>query len=140
MKVQISIRGRTYTLRSDEDEDLQLIARYVDRKMGEIAARSPRMDEYTVAMLAALNIASEFERFRREVDEDLASLDRDLASVGMLLEADGGDGGRGPAPSGARDRAERGDPRSGDAPVDDDDEGDVDDADGAEDLAAGGER
>lgn len=87
MKVQISIRGRSYTLRSDEDEDLPGIARYVDRKMAEIADRSPRMDDYTVAMLAALNIASEFERFRREVDAQLAAVDRDLASTAMLLEA-----------------------------------------------------
>ncbi|MEQ1571009.1 MAG: cell division protein ZapA [Myxococcota bacterium] len=86
MKVQISIRGRSYTLRSDEDEDLQSIARYVDRKMSEIAQRSSRMDDYTVAMLAALNIASEFERFRRDVEQQLAVADRDLASAVMLLE------------------------------------------------------
>src|SRR5689334_17210533 len=86
MKVQISIRGRSYTLRSDEDEDLPAIAKYVDRKMSEIANRSPRMDDYTVAMLAALNIASEFERFRREVDAQLIAVDRDLASTAMLLE------------------------------------------------------
>jgi cell division protein ZapA (FtsZ GTPase activity inhibitor) len=84
MKVQITIRGRTYALRSDEDEDLQSIARYVDRKLSEIADRSPRMDDYTVAMLAALNIASEFER---EVDRQLASLDRELASTAVLLES-----------------------------------------------------
>lgn len=86
MKVHISIRGRTYTLRTDEDEDLPAIARYVDRKMGEIASRSPRMDDYTVAMLTALNIASELERFRKEVDAELASLDRELASAMVLLE------------------------------------------------------
>lgn len=86
MKVQISIRGRSYTLRSDEDEDLQAIARYVDRKMSEIADRSPRMDDYTVAMLAALNIASELERLRRELEAQLAAMDRDLASTSMLLE------------------------------------------------------
>jgi cell division protein ZapA (FtsZ GTPase activity inhibitor) len=87
MKVHISIRGRTYTLRTDEDEDLQAIARYVDRKMGEIASRSQRMDDYTVAMLAALNIASELERFRKQVGTELASLDRELASALMLLES-----------------------------------------------------
>jgi cell division protein ZapA len=86
MKVQISIRGRSYTLRSDEDEDLPAIARYVDRKMAEIADRSPRMDDYTIAMLTALNIASEFDRFRRDVDAQLSNLDRELASTAMLLE------------------------------------------------------
>ena len=87
MKVQITIRGRKYTLRSDEDEDLQAIARYVDRKMSELADRASRVDEYTLAMLAALNIASEFERFRRSVDAELSGVDRDLASTAVLLEA-----------------------------------------------------
>jgi len=87
VKVQITIRGRNYTLRSDEDEDLPAIARYVDQKMAEMTGRGVRVDEYTVAMLAALNIASEFERFRRSVDEELAALDRDLASAAVLVEA-----------------------------------------------------
>ena len=87
MKVTITIRGRNYTLRSDEDEDLPAIAAYVDRKMSEIAARSSRVDDYTVAMLAALNIASEFEQFRRQVHDDLDGIDRDLASTAVLLEA-----------------------------------------------------
>ena len=87
MKVTITIRGRNYTLRSDEDEDLPAIAAYVDRKMGEIASRSSKVDDYTVAMLAALNIASEFERFRKQVQEDLRVIDRDLAGTAVLLEA-----------------------------------------------------
>ena len=79
--------GRKYALRSDEDEDPPAIARYVDRKMAEIGGRGSRIDEYTLALLTALNIASEFDRFRREVDGELASLDRDLASTAVLLEA-----------------------------------------------------
>ena len=88
MKVQITIRGRTYTVRSDDTgEDLPAIARYVDGKMGEIADRSPRLDDYTVAMLAAMNIASEFDKFRRDVDEELKGIGHDLASTTVLLEA-----------------------------------------------------
>jgi cell division protein ZapA (FtsZ GTPase activity inhibitor) len=98
MKVQISIGGRKYTLRSDEDEDLPAIARYVDRKMAEIGGRGARVDEYTLALLTALNIASEFDRYRREVDGELVSLDRDLASTALLLEAALPDEGGGEAP------------------------------------------
>ena len=88
MKVQITVRGRKYTVRSDEDDvDLNLIAKYVDGKMLEISRRSSTFDEYTIAMLAALNIASEFERFKREVDEELQLIDRDVASTAVLLEA-----------------------------------------------------
>lgn len=88
MKVQISIRGRTYTVRSDQDDDLPAIAAYVDRKMAETAKAG---DDYTVAMLAALNIASEFERFRKSVEAELAAVHREIASVAVVLESGGDD-------------------------------------------------
>lgn len=89
MKVRITIRGRTYTVRSDEDDvDLQEVAHYVDAKMTEVGSRtSAGFDEYTVAMLACLNIASEFERYRRRIDERLVDLDRDLAAAEVVLSA-----------------------------------------------------
>lgn len=89
MKVQISIRGRSYTVRSDEDDvDLEAVAAYVDGRMSEIAGRtSAGLDEYTVAMLACMNIASDFERYRRQVNEELGSLDRDLAASEAVLRA-----------------------------------------------------
>jgi len=88
MKVQISVRGRKYTVRSDEEDvDLVEIAKFVDGKMLEISQRTGSVDEYTIAMLTALNIASEFERFKREVDGELASLDREIASTAVLMEA-----------------------------------------------------
>jgi len=86
MNVQISIRGRSYTLRTDEGaDDLEEIARYVDRKMTEVGRGS--FDEYTVALLAALNIASEFRRFRHSIAERLQELDKDAASVAAILDA-----------------------------------------------------
>ncbi len=89
MKVQITIRGRTYTVRSDDDDvDLPTIARYVDSRMDEVSKKaSTGFDDYTVAMLAALNIASDFERFRREVAGELEELDKDLASTAVVLQA-----------------------------------------------------
>jgi cell division protein ZapA len=97
VKVQITIRGRRYTLKSDEgDVDLPSIARYVDQRMAEIAARPGNLDEYTIAMLAALNIASDYERYRREVDVHLADVERDLASTAVLLGEGLGSGDEGP--------------------------------------------
>ena len=41
MKVRITVRGRTYTVRSDEDDvDLQSVAKYVDEKMSEVSGPS----------------------------------------------------------------------------------------------------
>lgn len=93
MPVQITIRGRQYTVRSDEEEDVEAVAAYVDAKMAEIARSS--FDEYTVAMLAAMNIASEFHRFKRTVAERVDGIDREAASISAILEAalpdEGGD-------------------------------------------------
>lgn len=87
MKVQITVRGRSYTVRSDEEgEDLQEVARYVDSKMSEIADKSPRLDDYTVALLAAMNIASELARVRRDIDAELAGVEHDLASAAVVLD------------------------------------------------------
>ena len=86
MATRITIRGRQYTVRSDDDgEDLQEVAKYVDAKMAEVARST--FDEYTIAMIAALNIASEYDRFRREVAGRLDDLDREAAAVGAILEA-----------------------------------------------------
>ena len=82
--------------------DLPAVAAYVDARMTEVSEKTGTFDDYTVAMLAALNIASDFERFRREVDGDLAGMDRELAAAQVLLESaippsapadDGGDAG-----------------------------------------------
>ncbi len=86
MNVRITIRGREYTLRSDEpEEDLAAVARYVDGKMGELSR--PNIDDYTVAMLACLNIASEYSRYRQRMGERLEELERDAAAVGAVLDA-----------------------------------------------------
>ena len=88
MKVQITIRGRSYNVRSDEDgEDLPGIAKYVDGKMQEIAQQSTRFDDYTITMLAALNIASEYSRYRQRMGERLEDLEREAAAVGAVLDA-----------------------------------------------------
>ncbi len=55
--------------------------------MAETAERTRSFDEYTVAMLTALNLASELQGLRKEVAHRLDELDRDCASVGAMMEA-----------------------------------------------------
>ncbi len=87
MKTRITIRGRTYTVQGDEDDgDLVAVAAFVDARMSEVASRAPGLDDFSVAMLAALNIASEYERMRESFDRELEGLDRDLAAVSLLVE------------------------------------------------------
>lgn len=86
MSVQITIRGRQYTLRSDEpEEDVEAVARYIENRMESISR--PGLEEYTVALLTALNIASEYHRFRQHVVERVEGFDKEISAVGAILEA-----------------------------------------------------
>ncbi len=88
MQVRITVRGRQYTVRSDESEvDIEAVAVDLDRRMSEVASRMRTVDEYTVAMLTALNLASDLRRLRQSVATRLGDLDRDAASIAALLES-----------------------------------------------------
>lgn len=119
MKVQITIAGRTYTVRSDEEGlDLPALGRYVDARMSEVAQGAPPgLDDYTVAMLACLNIASDFERFRRAVGHALDNVDDELTASLLMLRSALPDGSL-PAPAGSADPVAGADPdeRAGSEP------------------------
>jgi cell division protein ZapA len=73
----VEIYGQTYNVRGEGDPDyLAELARFVDSRMREVAASVATVDATKIAILAALNIADEFSRYRKE---------RDSAS-GLLIE------------------------------------------------------
>lgn len=87
MPVTITLRGRHYTVRSDEpEEEVIQNARWLDSRIAEIASRTPGVDGETVVLLAALNVASEYARFRKQVVGELGTIDRELAAASAILE------------------------------------------------------
>ena len=63
----VEIFGQTYNVRGEGDPDyLAELARFVDSRMREVASQVATVDPMKIAILAALNIADEFSRFRRE--------------------------------------------------------------------------
>ena len=96
MQVRITIRGREYTVRGDDNAtQMQALAVDLDRRMSEMAERTRSFDEYTIAMMTALNLASELQQLKEQVASRLNELDRDAASVAAMIEAalpvDGGE-------------------------------------------------
>ena len=88
MQVRITIRGRQYTVRGDESSgDIEAVAADLDTRLSEVASRTRAFDEYTVALLTALNLASELHSLRRQVASRLDDMDREAASVAAILEA-----------------------------------------------------
>jgi cell division protein ZapA len=65
--VTVEIFGETYNVRGEGDPAyLTELARIVDARMREIAPQVATGDPTKIAILAALNIADEFHRYRRE--------------------------------------------------------------------------
>jgi cell division protein ZapA len=70
--VEIEIYGQKYRIRVKGDEDEKYIGRltsYVDQKMREIGEKSRSVDPFKIAVLAALNIADEYDLSRQQLDQ-----------------------------------------------------------------------
>ncbi|MHB1654423.1 MAG: cell division protein ZapA [Desulfitobacteriaceae bacterium] len=66
-KIEVGIFGEKHVIRGEgSPEYIQGLAHEVDKKMRQIAQRSPRLPVYQVAILAALNLADELLKLREE--------------------------------------------------------------------------
>jgi cell division protein ZapA len=71
---EVEIFGQTYNVRGEGDpEYLTELARFVDSRMREVAAQVATVDAVKIAILAALNIADEFSRYRKQREHASAS-------------------------------------------------------------------
>jgi cell division protein ZapA len=67
---EVEIFGQTYNVRGEGDPNyLTELARFVDSRMREVAAEVATVDPMKIAILAALNIADEFSRYRRQRED-----------------------------------------------------------------------
>lgn len=67
---EVEIFGQTYNVRGEGDPNyLTELARFVDARMREVAAEVATVDPMKIAILAALNIADEFSRYRKQTDD-----------------------------------------------------------------------
>ena len=89
MATEVEIFGQAYVLRADADEEhVRKVADLVDSKMREVAAVTRSVSTIQIAVLAALDIASELlqgqtasERFATLMEAQSESLVRRIDSV-----------------------------------------------------------
>ncbi|MBR3621766.1 MAG: cell division protein ZapA [Selenomonadaceae bacterium] len=75
-RVTVEIYGVSYPLRTDNDEEyVQSIAKMVDEKMQEVATKTGSFLGNKIAVLAALEIADEYARLKKDYDELVALID-----------------------------------------------------------------
>jgi cell division protein ZapA len=84
-RTTVEIFGRRFDLRtSGPSEHLEELARFVDRRMRELAEVSPHVDTAKLAVLTALNIADEL--FREQTTEPGTRTDNVRQRVDRLIQ------------------------------------------------------
>lgn len=87
--VDVEILGQTFTVASEEKEDhLRAIAQMVDGKMREVSAGASASGVSTldVAILTALNIASEYQKLKDQSEAIRRAIDGLSSRVQGLLD------------------------------------------------------
>ena len=68
--ISVEIYGQTYNVRGEGNSAyLTELARLVDASMRDVASKVRTTDETRIAILAALNIADEFTRYRQDSEK-----------------------------------------------------------------------
>ena len=66
--VRVEIFDQAYNLRGTDPEYIFKLAEYVDMKMRSVAEQTSTIDSVRLAVLAALNIADEYQVLKRKYD------------------------------------------------------------------------
>lgn len=75
--VHVEIMGQALSVTSDDGEEhVRRVAADVDRRMKEIAGGGPAISSFTAAVIAALNIASEYQKLKQQHDQVQQIIDR----------------------------------------------------------------
>jgi cell division protein ZapA len=68
--VHVEIFGQTYAVKAGADAGyVESLAAFVDGRMKDVSRASGAVDSLRIAVLAALNVADELFRLRREIEE-----------------------------------------------------------------------
>jgi len=79
-RIKVEIMGQDYVLKGDDSSEyLEMLARYVARKMEDISKQYPSYNTTKVAVLASFQLADELSKLREDYEkiiDELRILDR----------------------------------------------------------------
>lgn len=86
-QVEIKVLGQKFVVRSDSTEEyIHEVASFVDQKMNEVMNGAQTVSSLNVAILAAMNIADEFLKYKREKEKQYESAEKKIKSVLELID------------------------------------------------------
>ncbi len=84
--IRVEIYDQTYSLRGTDPEYIRKLAEYVDGKMRAVAEQTATVDSLRLAVLAALNIADEYQLLKRSIDNMSSDLSQRTGRMAGALD------------------------------------------------------
>jgi cell division protein ZapA len=84
--VRVEIYDQAYNLRGTDPEYIHKLAEFVDSKMRAVASQTATVDSLRLAVLAALNIADEFQVLKRKYDAISGELNKRTTHLADALD------------------------------------------------------
>jgi cell division protein ZapA len=85
--LEVEIMGQRLTVASDDGEEhVRQVARYVDQQMRQLAEARPPVTTLQLALVTALNIASEYRKLQHQQEELCQKVDRMAQRLVARLE------------------------------------------------------
>lgn len=84
--VRVEIYDQAYNLRGTDPEYIHKLAEYVDSKMRAVASQTATVDSLRLAVLAALNIADEYQVLKRKYDAIAGTLTKRTTNLADALD------------------------------------------------------
>ena len=85
--IEVTIMGQKFMIRSDSGDDyVTRVAGYVDQKVNEILQNTKTIASAQVALLAAMNIADEFFKFRDDKGQRLNKIEKKVQDMIELID------------------------------------------------------
>jgi len=84
---EVSIMGQKFMVKSDSNDDyVDEVAQFVDQKINEVIQNTKSVASLNVAILAAMNIADEYFRFRRDRGEKFQTVEKKIQDLIELID------------------------------------------------------
>lgn len=86
-EVEIKVMGQKFLVRSDSNEEyVNEVASFVDEKVNEVLKTSKSVASLNVAILAAMNIADEFLRYKGKREKKLEEAGKRIKDIIELID------------------------------------------------------
>lgn len=80
--VEVSIMGQKFMVRSESDDNYVVeVANYVNKKINDIVAKTKSVPSLNVVLLAAMNIADEYLKYKNKKDHSSQIVEKKIAQM-----------------------------------------------------------